>query len=374
MTFNTKFVASWPLALLACAIIAPTAYTHENDATAPHAMDHAPIGVMADHRHAKGEWMVSYRYMNMAMEGNRDGDISLAADDIVTTVPNRFVGEAGQPPTLRVIPDEMSMDMHMIGGMYGLNDDITLMVMTSYLEKEMSHTTYQGGMGTSILGTFNVKNRGWGDTTLGTIIGLDSVLEELLGGPKPRRALSLSMAISLPTGSVDSTAQILTPMGMTPSPRSPYAMQVGTGTYDLKPSLTYYDRNGKLGWGGQLSARAALAPNDEGYQYGDRVSGTVWLSYEPSYGVSVSARLAASSQDSIDGIDANIAAPVQTANPDNYGGEQAFAYLGVNLLGQEGKVKGHRLAAEFGIPISRDLNGPQMETDGQFTLAWQKAF
>ena len=30
---------------------------------------HAPISVMGDHMHAMGEWMVSYRYMTMDMEG-----------------------------------------------------------------------------------------------------------------------------------------------------------------------------------------------------------------------------------------------------------------------------------------------------------------
>jgi len=32
---------------------------------------HAPIGVMADHTHGKGEFMLSYRYMYMDMERNR---------------------------------------------------------------------------------------------------------------------------------------------------------------------------------------------------------------------------------------------------------------------------------------------------------------
>ena len=32
---------------------------------------HAPIGVMGEHMHKKGEWMLSYRYMYMDMEGSR---------------------------------------------------------------------------------------------------------------------------------------------------------------------------------------------------------------------------------------------------------------------------------------------------------------
>ena len=37
------------------------------------ALDHGPIGVMGDHRHNKGEWMVSYRYMHMDMQGVQIG-------------------------------------------------------------------------------------------------------------------------------------------------------------------------------------------------------------------------------------------------------------------------------------------------------------
>ncbi|MCH1495007.1 MAG: transporter, partial [Rubripirellula sp.] len=34
---------------------------------------HAPAGLMGDHLHKTGEWMVEYKYMNMYMDGNRAG-------------------------------------------------------------------------------------------------------------------------------------------------------------------------------------------------------------------------------------------------------------------------------------------------------------
>jgi hypothetical protein len=39
---------------------------------------HAPIGVMGNHRHKSGEFMVSYRFMYMDMEGNRIADTQLS--------------------------------------------------------------------------------------------------------------------------------------------------------------------------------------------------------------------------------------------------------------------------------------------------------
>ena len=76
----------------------------------------------------------------------------------------------------------------------------------------------------------------------------------------------------------------------------------------------------------------------------------------------------------IDGRDPNIVAPVQTANPDFQGGERSNLGGGVNLVGQSGPLRGHRLALEVEAPIYEDLNGPQMSMDWMVTLGWQKSF
>lgn len=344
------------------------AIAHEGDGgSVTYASDHAPIGVMADHRHKKGEWMTSYRYMHMDMSGNRDGDDSLSPEDIVTTVTNPFANPPLMPPTLRVVPTDMPMQMHMVGGMYGLTDRITLMAMGMYVSKEMDHITFQGPMGTMRLGEFTTETAGIGDTTIGAIIGLDD-------GSYEHRQINLGLALSLPTGSIEETDQILTPMGTTPNPRLPYPMQLGSGSFDLKPSLTARSRTGDWTYGAQASAILRLDENDEGYTLGDVAEATAWLAYEPQPWVSFSGRLKARSVGQIDGDDPLIRAPVQTADPANHGGETVEALLGINLAGQTGWQKGHRVAAELGLPVMRDLNGPQMETDLTFTLGWQKAF
>ena len=57
-------------AALAACLLLPVA-AHGDSAQRPD--DHAPIGVMGDHTHQAGEWMLSWRRMAMTMEGNRDG-------------------------------------------------------------------------------------------------------------------------------------------------------------------------------------------------------------------------------------------------------------------------------------------------------------
>ena len=349
-------------------IIAMPATAHEGDGgKVTYASDHAPIGVMADHRHKKGEAMISYRYMYMDMGGSRDGTDSISPEETVTSVANPFANPPMMPPTLRVVPTRMPMQMHMVGGMYGLTDKVTLMAMGMYQTQEMDHITFQGPAGTTRLGKFTTETSGIGDTTIGAIIGLDD-------GSYEHRQINFGVAISLPTRSIEETDQILTPMGTTPSPRLPYPMQLGSGTFDLKPSLTARSRTGKWSYGGQTSAIVRLGENDEGYTLGDEFEVTGWLAFEPAPWIAISGRLKAQSSGSIDGNDPLIRAPVQTADPDNHGGETVEALIGVNLAGQSGWQKGHRLAAEIGFPVHRDLNGPQLETDLTFTLGWQKAF
>ena len=132
------------------------------------ALDHAPIGVMGDHLHDKGEWMLSYRAMHMQMEENRIGEARVRPDEIAASIPN----VNAPPPTLRVVPTEMSMTMHMVGAMYAPTDRVTLMVMGNYITKEMDHITFQGMMGTNELGEFTTEVSGVGDTSVTALIGL----------------------------------------------------------------------------------------------------------------------------------------------------------------------------------------------------------
>ncbi|MEM6414801.1 MAG: transporter [Pseudomonadota bacterium] len=344
-----------------------TAQADDTDSNITYASDHAPIGVMADHRHAKGEWMTSYRYMRMDMEGNRDGTDRLSPEDIVTTTPNSFFGQPMQPPTLRVVPTDMIMGMHMLGVMYGLTDRITLMAMGSVVTKEMDHLTFRGPTGTDILGEFTTESSGFGDTTVGAIIGLDN-------GKKKHQQVNLGLALSLPSGSVTETDQILTPMETTPTPRLPYPMQLGSGSVDFKPSLTARTRRGDFSFGGQASAVIRLEQNSENYALGDKYEVTAWAAYEPKPWVSFSGRIRGETLAAIKGQDPLIIAPVQTADPLNQGGDIIEGLIGVNFAGQQGIIRGHRIAVELGLPFYRNLNGPQLETDFTLTVGWQKAF
>ncbi len=337
---------------------------HNHSSTHDHTHTQAPIGVMGGHMHEKGDWMISYRYMQMTMRGSRDGTDSIDPLTIATTVPN----PTGAPPTFRVVPTDMTMQMHMFSGMYGFTDWLTGMVMVNYLQKDMDHVTFQNGAGTTVKGTFTTESEGFGDTKL---TGLVRLYED------GKHHVHINAGISLPTGSITEDDEVLPPpaaAGLTRL-RLPYAMQLGTGTYDLLPGITYTAHQNEWNWGAQYSAEIRLeSENDEGYAYGDLHKISAWAGYDWTNWFSTSLRVTASTQGKIDGSDDQIAAPVQTADPDNYGGDIVEAGLGIDFKIPKGFLKDQRIAFEGIVPVYRDLNGPQLETDFTFVGGFQYSF
>jgi hypothetical protein len=309
--------------------------------------------------------MFSYRYMHMDMAGNRIGTNDVSPAFIATTIPNRFFGMPGQPPTLRIVPTSMTMDMHMFSTMYMASPKFQVMAMLPYIEKSMDHLTFAGPVGTAVLGRFNTKSSGIGDIK---VIGRYSLLNQ---GPGKLR---LDLGISLPTGSITETGTVLTPMGATPTVRLPYSMQLGSGTFDLLPGLSYSLSSGAFEWGGDANGVIRLGSNDEGYSLGDEAAASLWARYKTGPSVTLSGRIEAKTVGRIDGIDPLIMGPNQTADPLNYGGETITIFAGAEFASQKSAFKGHIFSIQAGVPIFQDLNGPQVETDWIVSAGWQKAF
>ena len=114
--------------------------------------DHAPIGVMADHQHKKGEWMMSYRYMGMTSGWKPGWFRSFVSIRSAIERHWRLPGCA----------QRMDMEMHMLGVMYAPSDKYTLMLMVPYLSSEMDHVTAMGG-------EFSTEASDLGDVSLSVI-------------------------------------------------------------------------------------------------------------------------------------------------------------------------------------------------------------
>ena len=328
---------------------------------------HAPIMVMGDHRHKAGEYMVSLRQMDMSMTGNIKSTDDIA-DSAVLTMANQHANPPMNPPFVRVVPQKMDMKMTMLGAMYAPTDKVTLLAMFMYIENQMLLQAYNN-MDLTPCAPFTSKSKGTGDTTLGALIE---------GGATANGKWHYGLGLSLPTGSIEETGRpAATPMGCnaaTMQMRLPYPMQLGSGSYDIKPSLTY---NGDWrGWriGAQANAVLRLKDNDADYRLGDRIEVQGWAMRRLTNWLSASARLDISRQGKMDGQDAAITLPVTTAQTASSGGTYANMALGLNLIGQTGRLAAHRLALEWIIPLHQDANGVQMKRDDTLMIGWQKAF
>ncbi len=304
---------------------------------------HAPIGVMGDHLHKPGGWMVSYRYMSMDMDGNRIDQDRVSARDIV--------GTGSNPGQFLVAPTQMTMQMHMLGVMYGLSNRVTLMGMLNYQDNKMDHLVRNGR-------TFMTSSSGIGDTRLSALVSVHD---------SSHHKVHLNLGVSAPTGSIDERDD-------TPAMANavlPYPMQLGSGTWDLMPGVTYNGRADKWFWGAQAYAMMRTDENDENYRLGNQFDATSWLARELSDSISVSARISYRDRNAIEGANPALnASIVRTANPELQAGDRIDFSLGLNYLFRSG----HRLAVEYQQPLRQDLQGPQLETDSVITASWQKAF
>lgn len=302
--------------------------------------DHAPIGVMGDHLHKAGEWMTSYRYSRMEMTDNYDGDNTLSAAQV------RAQG-------FNMAPIDMTMEMHMLGAMYGLTNDITLTAMGSYIEKEMHMENGANAIS-------RMESNGMGDTTIGALYRLSHTTNH---------QWHLNAGLSLPTGSIEETAA--------DGQRLPYGMQLGSGTFDLNPGITYRGHTGDWSWGSQALAVIRLGKNDNDYALGDELKFTAWGARQLDDALSVSLRLAGHSWGNVSGADPAFSGR-QGMSPvfrsDLRAGSRVDAAIGVNLVVPSGTLKGHRLNAEYSIPAYQNLEGAQLGMDQRLMIGWQKAF
>lgn len=348
-----------------------------NSALAEHVHDrpdsHAPIGVMGDHLMEEGQWMASYRLMNMHMDGMRSGTDDVSPEE-VAVMPNALAGESMRmgkmtstvQPTYRIAPLEMDMRMHMLGLMYGLSHEVTAVVMFSYLEKEMTSLTFQGMAGDTALGEYTGKTSGIGDTQVSALIRLNS---------NGIHNFHLNAGVSLPTGGITESGNVLAPNGMVVDiDRLGYNMQPGSGTVDLMPGFTYTARKENVSWGAQAMATLRLYDNKEDYRLGNVFEGTAWVANQWQNWLSASARISAKTDSGISGRDLIITGGNPVSDPANTGRDEMALLLGVNFMGTEGWVKNQRLAFEIGRPVYEKVDGVQMSQDWIATVGWQTTF
>ena len=246
------------------------------------------------HTHSKGELMLSYKNMNMKMEGNRVGTNMVSPD---------FVLE-----TYMVSPVKMTMQMHMLGIMYSPSDKLTLMTMLAYNNNSMSHVTRMGG-------EFSINTNGMGDLKISALYNLYS---------SESVQFIYTMGLSIPTGSIDENG--ITPMSMEQEIKLPYPMQLGSGTVDPILAFSIFKTKETLAYGGDTRATLRLHDNANGYHLGNNYKFTGWASKKWADWISTTLRSEFIINDNISGSDSDLNAMVAPTASQGIRGEGGMRF------------------------------------------------
>jgi len=321
------------------------------------------------------EFRVKIMPMTMHMEGLRDGTASIDPDSLL-----------GMPlmmgsPTGKYMAVPTSMDMHMLNVIagYSFTDDLFGAVMLMGKRNRMPMRfndmmqTLTGEEG------FTMKSGGLADTMLMgkyRLFADDPLI--------PSQQMSLLFALSLPTGSIDER-NAEHPLAVRRQELQPYGMQLGSGTFDPTLGLLYQASTSPWWWGMDARYTARLYDNKRGYRLGNELllDAYAMFQFHPSW--LVHAQLNARHQGRIrgemdefaDGSSGHVTAgdpdsPATTLlwETDNYGGAQLFTTLGL----QWQPLPLHIVDFSVGLPLYRNLNGPQLEEDYRLMLTWYVEF
>lgn len=295
---------------------------------------YAPVGIMGDHVHHKGSFMISLSYMRMNMDGNLNGtdkvfDMEIYDDYMVS-------------------PQNMTMDMYMLGVMYGLTDRLTIMLMQSFVQKSMDASTMAGM-------NFTTKSEGLGDTEV-------SILYSLIANE--RFSLHLNSSLTIPQG--DITMLDNTPM--VDNMKLPYQMQLGSGSLDFKFGATLRQASNKMSWGVQPIGTIRTHKNGEGYRQGHEFKLNSWLAYNVNSWVSFSGRFEGIAFSEIEGVDNELNTMMSPmANSNNSGFTKLRSYVGSNIsFSGVPAIKNLKLGLEYGFPLLQRVNGIQMAEENKF--------
>lgn len=311
-------------------------------------LDVVQPNVLGGHTHPTGESMFGYDYMHTHMAGLYQGSREL-------TPAEAFAQGFG------AVHISMEMDMHMLEVMHAPTERLTLMAMLPYVQMSMEHLR-------SNYTRFPQSTEGIGDFE---VMALYTILGDIHKGG---HRLVLNAGASFPTGSINAKDH----HGGDPTqPKDvlEYFMQHGSGTYDLRPGITYLGELERWSWGAQTIETIRLDRNDHGYRLGDQYRASAWVSYGITDWFAPSLRLDGNWWEDINGSDPALAGnTTPEGRTDLRGGRRLDLLFGLNLYVPKGRLKGNRLILEGGLPVYQHLDGPQLGTAWMFSLNWSYAF
>jgi hypothetical protein len=305
-------------------------------------LDVIQLNVIGGHTHPAGQIMFGYEFIFMDMDGHLSGTHDVSESEILKQFPSASTG--------------MTVEEHMVEVMYAPTDNLTLMAMVPIRHIEMDMVLSDGFR-------FTERSEGIGDLQ---VLALYTVLGSVSKGNR----LILNAGMSFPTGSIDEKNTI---MGDTF--QLEYPMQLGSGTYDFRPGLTYLSESNTWAWGGQFLTTLRFGRNENGYRLGNEYGLMGWVGYAVTDWFAPTLRVSGRIWGNVHGADPEIDPTFDAeGDPHRQGGRRVDFLLGTNFYVPRGILKGTRVNIEAGLPIYESLNGPQLSTRWLFSAGLTYSF
>jgi hypothetical protein len=323
-----------------------------------------PAGIMFGHMLDKaGDFMAGYRFMLSRSDGHmmhgahRITDQTVVDQGCSDTVPCRFT------------PTYMNMHMHMLDLMYAPTKWLNVMLMPTFMDMDMNLRRLNGAPPVvpgvhEHTGISGHETGAVGDTYFSSLIKLLDI---------PGHRMHVNLGFSAPTGKVDIE---LRRMAKIDGGLIHFGMQLGSGTWDFLPSLTYAGEKSRWSWGTQLSGTKRMEEkNKSGYRLGDIFQATTWGGFDLTQWLTASVRGAYTWQGAVhrdfDSFNARIG-PMDF--PANYGGQFWDIGLGLNAIIPKGRFAGNRFGFEWIQPVHNDFNGFQLDRQWALSATWSYRF
>jgi len=303
-------------------------------------------------------WSLEYKYTYAKFRGFRDGTKDLSDDEVLFSA-----GEARTSKNFKILPNNIRQEAHILNISYAVNNLYFLTLGLPYIKQSTAHVSTVPNYG-----RFTIESAGVGDITLAA---------SRLFRPSGKHLLTANAGVTLPVGAINKVGDTPRAAGNQPLP---YTMQIGSGTYDLIPSLTYLSTHQGVDWGVGGFAKVRLGRNERGYRLGNRYQMIGWAQGKwykwvyPSLKVKATYWQRITGEDEALNVPGSFPYPANVTDPSMFGGKKLTLQFGTqfNLPGES--LQGSKIQFEFALPVYQNLNGPQAEEDFNFSLALNHRF
>ncbi|WPJ97542.1 hypothetical protein SH580_07440 [Coraliomargarita algicola] len=299
----------------------------------------------------------SLSYIDVKFETYKDGSDDLSTSDVLWS--GAGSGEVRTDDNFPVVPTKIYQQAMQFKGAYDISEEFSFSLSIPFIRQETEHISSVPGFS-----DFIIVSEGLGD--------IEAAISWLTWS-NHHNSLLFSLGLSIPTGSIDEKGR--TPRDATQDTQLPYTMQLGSGTYDIKPSIAYTGKTGAWNYGAGLNLTLRTAENSRDYRLGNVYQGSIWTRYELAEWIQPSFRINGIVWDRISGQDDEITVPgafpypAAVTNPDYFGGTKLLAQFGLRLRDPNGWLKNSFLELEAGAPFYQKLNGPQPSENWRFSAS-----